>query len=110
VKTNPKQKRRRQYSHAERVERMWQAQTRRAARVYQVGDPVRAKRFVNIGEIGAPTVVAHPGDPGVVVAVRGASDQSGDRGLLAVRFGDAEAVDLTPWEIEPDWEEDPDGG
>jgi SLT domain-containing protein len=98
---------RRQLTHAERVEAMWRAQTRRAARVYQVGDPVRARRFVNIGQVGNPTIVAHPGDPGVVVAVQGASDKEGDRGLLAVRFATSdEPIDLTPWEIAPDWEED----
>jgi hypothetical protein len=83
--------------------RLWKAQLNRAARLYSVGDPVRARRFINIGEVGNPTVVAHPGDPGVIVAVKAATEEH--HGILAVQFGEAEPVDLTPVEIEPDWEE-----
>jgi hypothetical protein len=83
------------------LRRLARAQITQAARKYRPGDPVVARRYINVGTVGAPEIVAHPGDPGTVVRVREPGER--DFGMMVVRFG-GEEVDLTPAEIAPDWD------
>jgi hypothetical protein len=81
-------------------ERLKRAQAVQAGRKYQPGDPIKARRFINVGDPGDPVLLAHPGDPGVFVS----KVEGSGRGLVRVKFGEEE-VECHPREIEPDWEE-----
>ena len=70
----------------------------RAAAALRPGDPVRAKRAINVGTVEAPNVIAHAGDEGTIVGRAKLSPR-----MLEVRFGNESAVCLAR-EITPDWE------